>query len=646
MELVTYSNLSEIGASDNPGAVHTVVPLSGTGTPSDTLGIVKPTSWTLSKTVGKNTLVAVSSGLAGSPMFRTAFGIAGPASAIAKSAGDQQTGVAGQAVATQPAVKVTDVNGNVAAGVPVSFSVALGGGSLTGANATTDALGIAKVGSWTLGSAGATQTLVATAPGVVGPAVFSATVRTLMVVSPAVAAVTSGAAASFSAKDSLGNALSVTWRVNGVDGGTAQAGFIDGNGHFSAPGSLPLSDTVVVTAVLVSDTTTKASSVVVFIVPDLHGLGYHVALPRVVDATHPAGTRFVWVPTAAVTSMVFVPLSGPSFPMASIGNGAFGFELDAGTALAGYTLGAMHNHVGYVDHIGAGGGFIKRENFVINVRDATMPDVAVSSIGPSAQLAPHILNIRSDSMVLGATSEIVSKSLSLLGGDKYDFVGVLANVTGTVNRTGGAVRNDIQGIGTSFYDGSSAYGGAGRLQGVVSYPGDAGFDAAERGTLHEMGHRWMVSAVNDSVLAPGCGHWPPSTMAYGIMGISILKVDCEGGEFPFKLAPLGNGTVRVDFGNRTDIGLFSPMELYILGMLPPDSVPVQYVIPPSIDADSIRVGKILPAMTYTIDDFIAKYGERVPSSAASQRNFSAAFVVMSYGRLLTASEMALGESQF
>lgn len=87
-----------------------------------------------------------------------------------------QNGTAGGAVATLPSVKATDVRGDPVAGVTVTFAVASGGGSVTGGTATTDASGIATVGSWTLGTVPGTNTVTATATGLSGsPVTFSAT---------------------------------------------------------------------------------------------------------------------------------------------------------------------------------------------------------------------------------------------------------------------------------------------------------------------------------------------------------------------------------------------------------------------------------------------------------------------------------------
>ena len=58
----------------------------------------------------------------------------------------------------------------------VTFTVASGGGSATGLSATTDAAGIAAVGSWTLGAIAGANTLTATSDSLTGsPVTFTAT---------------------------------------------------------------------------------------------------------------------------------------------------------------------------------------------------------------------------------------------------------------------------------------------------------------------------------------------------------------------------------------------------------------------------------------------------------------------------------------
>ena len=104
------------------------------------------------------------------------FTYVGPATQIALSAGDGQTASAGAAVKILPSVIVKDVKGRPVPKVSVTFAVATGGGSVTGASAKTNTAGIATVGSWKLGTTAGANTLTATSAGLTGsPVTFTAT---------------------------------------------------------------------------------------------------------------------------------------------------------------------------------------------------------------------------------------------------------------------------------------------------------------------------------------------------------------------------------------------------------------------------------------------------------------------------------------
>src|ERR1051325_1946459 len=101
---------------------------------------------------------------------------AGAATQIALNAGDGQSATTGTAVASPPSVIVRDASNNPVQGVGVTFAVATGGGSITAADQTTNASGIATVGSWTLGTTAGSNTLTASAAGLTGsPVAFTAT---------------------------------------------------------------------------------------------------------------------------------------------------------------------------------------------------------------------------------------------------------------------------------------------------------------------------------------------------------------------------------------------------------------------------------------------------------------------------------------
>jgi len=83
---------------------------------------------------------------------------------LAVHEGNGQTAAAGVAVPTPPAVRVRDASNAPVPGVSVRFQAASASGTVTGETQTTGADGIARVGSWRLGTAGV-NTLSATVEG-------------------------------------------------------------------------------------------------------------------------------------------------------------------------------------------------------------------------------------------------------------------------------------------------------------------------------------------------------------------------------------------------------------------------------------------------------------------------------------------------
>ncbi|HEX6575267.1 MAG TPA: Ig-like domain-containing protein, partial [Gemmatimonadaceae bacterium] len=160
-----------------PGVTVTFVVTSGGGSVSSPTSVtntdgIATVSWTLGPALGPNTLQASIPGGIPAVTF-TATAAAPPPTRIAINAGDGQSVNAGQAVPIAPSVKVTDAEGIGVGGVSVAFSIRSGGGSLTGANAVTNAQGIATVGSWVLGLGG--NSIFASVPGLSGdPVIFVA----------------------------------------------------------------------------------------------------------------------------------------------------------------------------------------------------------------------------------------------------------------------------------------------------------------------------------------------------------------------------------------------------------------------------------------------------------------------------------------
>jgi hypothetical protein len=160
-----------------PGTTITFTIASGGGSVtgatvvSDAAGAATVGSWTLGKAAGPNSLTASAEGIT---VTFNAIGVAGPTAALTISGGNNQTAVANTQLSTPPSVVVQDANGNAKEGVTVTFAVASGGGTVTGAAATSNSAGVATVGGWTLGPQAVVNTLTASTAGA-PPVTFTAT---------------------------------------------------------------------------------------------------------------------------------------------------------------------------------------------------------------------------------------------------------------------------------------------------------------------------------------------------------------------------------------------------------------------------------------------------------------------------------------
>ncbi|MCU0702125.1 MAG: PQQ-dependent sugar dehydrogenase [Myxococcaceae bacterium] len=130
---------------------------------TDSNGVSRVQGWVLGPSAGQNRLVARMPGLPQTTFVATATTVGMPSLTI--EAGDQQSAPVTINVPVAPAVRVRDAQGQPVAGVMVTFTVASGGGTVTGSPAATDASGIARVGAWRLGSAAGAHTLTASAAG-------------------------------------------------------------------------------------------------------------------------------------------------------------------------------------------------------------------------------------------------------------------------------------------------------------------------------------------------------------------------------------------------------------------------------------------------------------------------------------------------
>jgi hypothetical protein len=349
--------------------------------------------------------------------------------------------------------------------------------------------------------------------------------------------------------------------------------------------------------------------------------------PRVVTDTQADPVTFTVRILGQATSVVFLPKTGGSLPLAQIDSTHWQIVLTPAQVLAGYSVGADHNYIGRLQALPSP---IKISQFA-NVRHAAMPNVEFVDIGPDVRVSPHVLNLREDVLLLGnhAAPPLFHRIYDVVP-DEYDFVAMVEQVRSSHNRSFRNLRNTIQGLGISITSQAGAYGSPARLKGDVLFPIDSYFDLAGKANSHELGHNWSAHQ-NVPALISGQPHWPLSDLAQGIMGFGSL-------DFPYTLTPVAGGNYKVQLtGSDRE---FNDMELYQMGLV--DQMEVGSYVVFDDQNQAVFPGATLqgPTTTVTVADVIAADGVRVPSAADSPKAFRELTVVLSRGGLLTPDELA------
>ncbi|HEV2749283.1 MAG TPA: Ig-like domain-containing protein, partial [Gemmatimonadales bacterium] len=358
--------VTDAGGHPVPGAAVTFAVASGGGSitgptkTTDANGIATVGSWTLGAVAGSNTLTAASDNLTGSPVTFTATGTAGNAGSLAVNAGNNQTATVNTAVATPPSVIVKDGNGNPVAGVAVTFATTSRSGTVTGTSRTSNASGIATVGSWTLGTAAGPDTLTATSTGLNGSPVLVIATGTagapspsnsLIGATPSTITASSGASAStinVTVNDQFGNPVSgatVTLAATPTTGITLTQPVAQTNTGGQASGTLSSTkaETKTVTATVNGTTVVTATATVTVNT----GPAAIIAVNAGNNQTVAAGTGVPVAPSVVVTDAHGNPVAGVAvtFAVASGGGsitGASQTTTASGLATVGsWTLGTV-----------------------------------------------------------------------------------------------------------------------------------------------------------------------------------------------------------------------------------------------------------------------------------------------------------------
>ena len=196
---------------------------------------------------------------------------------------------------------VRDAGANPVAGVQVTFAVASGGGSVTGGTATTNASGIATVGSWTLGSTPGTNnntlTATVTGSGITGnPVTFtasatvggpSASQSTLTANPLTITAGDAGSTITVTAKDAGGNPISGANVVLQTSGG----------GDFTTPAPTDVNGatTATFTSTVAGDETISAA---------INGVDINATATVTVEAAGASTISFTQPPTSTLSGTI------------------------------------------------------------------------------------------------------------------------------------------------------------------------------------------------------------------------------------------------------------------------------------------------------------------------------------------------------
>jgi hypothetical protein len=369
--------------------------------------------------------------------------------------------------------------------------------------------------------------------------------------------------------------------------------------------------------------------------------------PAVIPADGSSGA-VVTIRTDAPASSVTLDLAGGvgTVPFVPIDSQTFSAVLTPAQLLYMYLPSDVNrSFVGFINVVGGTPAEESRSSLFVNVDDATFADVPVLPSAPDMRCAPHIVNLQvpaEDPAELWQALDDEEQSLLTrfyeVFGDDYDFVNLIFLHPNLVaNRGHFGVKNVVLGIGLPVFDNTASYGSAGALQGITKFPLDTLFDLAEPAALHELGHQWINFLTPHPLLGEGSPHWPPSQVALGLMGFTIPGTpDSEGGTFTFDFVPQGGNFYTLV--KAAPLGIYTNLDLYLMGLVGAASVPTYVVLDPPDQAlieDSTVTGTVV-----SIADVIAAVGPRVPAVAAAPKHFRMATIVVTRTGFLTNRQLA------
>ena len=272
------------------------------------------------------------------------------------------------------------------------------------------------------------------------------------------------------------------------------------------------------------------------------------------------------------------------------------------------------------------------------VVDPMEGDIDVIEMGPTVRRSRHIVNLQDDAGLFRPFPQWVdvqalARQFYEYFPDDYDFLAILSTVKDeTAPFFNVSAKNEVQGIGSSLFEDTTSYGSAGRLQGVSWIGGPYGIGVL----YHELIHQWGVFLDESLELRLGV-HWG--------------AVDIPGRLFGLDFEANGDGSFTITRDQAPSIPIngrfqttpYPPMELYLMGLVPPEEVPPMTVLR-GIDPETVRRGSVVrPTGTRVVEigEVIEVHGPRIPDHTSSQKKFRLAGVLVTSGRLATKAEMVV-----
>lgn len=377
---------------------------------------------------------------------------------------------------------------------------------------------------------------------------------------------------------------------------------------------------------------------------------YYETVPFVipVDTTAPVLLRAKFVNAGNPTSVIFEYnpnnlATGLDLPMLDNGTGGDAVAADgiytvtltpAQAAQGIQTDDVYKKFIGYIKTF-QGTTLQLRLNTFTNVTVADIPRQTITRAAADVQYTENLVNVVDPTFTTASDYKKIARKFYQYFNDDYDFINIVSAQNNIANRFHFGVQNNVQGIGLSQLNTSQEYGSGGKLLGISVFPSTGFFDGAEQGYTHELGHQW-IQFLDEPTVRSGRPHWPFSSLAAGMMGFSIAGSGA-GGNFSCTLTPEAGG---VRLTPRSTAPVFTDLDLYLMGILPPEQVGEHLVFADQTVAPNCNGQLYTGAMLKVkVSDVIAQHGARIPTATPGVKNFRVATIIVSDKGLLDENSM-------